>query len=103
LYLRKDEIVHPYNITVADFTIKISGLRNDLGMCGNKDEGLVVPRELGAEMRTCSNIISADAISIAYTRTPAEILRILYLTKDEHVPGGFFPNGGNGRVARTYL
>ncbi|XP_072996531.1 ferritin-like catalase Nec2 [Typha latifolia] len=104
LYQRKEEHVPPYrNMTVADFTIRISALRNRLGMCGIKDEGLIVPRKLGAEMRTTSNILSADADSLSYTRTPRELLRILYLTGDEHLPGGFLPKGGNGRVARMYL
>ncbi|KAJ3683717.1 hypothetical protein LUZ60_013944 [Juncus effusus] len=103
LYERKDQIVFPYKYTVSEFTIQISNLRNQLGMCQNKDEGLVVPRQLGAEMRTCSNIISADVSSTSYVRTPAEILRILYMTGDERVPGGFLPNGGNGKVAKNYL
>ncbi|XP_020107783.1 desiccation-related protein PCC13-62-like [Ananas comosus] len=104
LYERMDEIVPPYkNLTVADFTNRISALRNSLGMCGIKDEGLLVPRELGAEMRISTNIISADVNSLGYRRTPQEILRVLYGTGNEHVPGGFLPKGGNGKVARQYL
>lgn len=93
----------PYNKTVAEFTIYISELRNRLGMCGIKDEGLIVPLELGAENRTESNILSADANSLSYARTPPEILRIVYGTGSEYKPGGFFPHGGNGRIAREFL
>jgi hypothetical protein len=101
---RKRETVPPYKgITVAEFTDRISATRNQLGMCGVKDEGLTVPPELGAEGRICTNVLSADRDSLSYPRTPAELLRILYLTGNEHVPGGFFPEGANGKIAREFL
>lgn len=103
LYEQAEEVVHPYNYTVAEFTNRISNLRNELAMCGIKDEGLIVPKELGAENRTTSNILSANVDSISYARTPAEILRIVYGTGDEHKPGGFLPKGGNGAIARSFL
>ncbi|KAG6530791.1 hypothetical protein ZIOFF_004549 [Zingiber officinale] len=103
LYERKNELVPPYNITVAEFTIKISELRNRLAMCGVKDEGLIVPMPLGAEGKLTTNILSADKDSLAYSRTPAEVLRILYGTGNESMPGGFLPQGGNGKIAREFL
>lgn len=103
LYERADQIVVPYKMTVAEFTDRISALRNRLGMRGNKDEGLRVPRRLGAENRTDSNILSANANSLSYSRAPPEILRIVYGTGSENKPGGFFPNGGNGAVAKRFL
>nr|XP_010938426.1 desiccation-related protein PCC13-62 isoform X1 [Elaeis guineensis] len=103
LYEQAQELVPPYNITVAEFTIRISNLRNELASCGIKDEGLIVPIELGAEQRTTSNIISANNDSLGYRRTPAEILRVLYGTGNEHQPGGFLPKGGNGKIAREFL
>ncbi|TVU47080.1 hypothetical protein EJB05_06660 [Eragrostis curvula] len=104
LFERLGETVPPYrNITVAEFTDRVSALRNRLGRCGVKDEGLTVPRELGAEGAICTNVLSADRDSLSYPRTPAELLRILYLTADEHVPGGFYPKGANGKIAREYL
>ncbi|XP_031498339.1 desiccation-related protein PCC13-62-like [Nymphaea colorata] len=103
LYQMKEEKVEPYNITVAEFTNHISILRNCLGGCGIKDEGLIVPLELGSENKTCGNILSADVNSLSYARTAAETLRVIYSTGDEHVPGGFLPKGGNGEIARSYL
>lgn len=103
LYERAHEVVHPYGHTVADFTVRISNLRNRLGMCGIKDEGIIVPFELGAENRTETNVISADYYSLAYSRTPSEIIKIVYTTGDEHIPGGFYPHGANGRIAREFL
>ncbi|KAI8555705.1 hypothetical protein RHMOL_Rhmol05G0195300 [Rhododendron molle] len=103
LYERAEELVHPYNHTVAEFTIRISELRNQLAMCGIKDEGIIVPPQLGAENRTESNVLSANFDSISYRRTPGEILRVVYNTGSEHLPGGFYPHGGNGRIAREFL
>ncbi|MCL7049333.1 hypothetical protein MKW94_017813 [Papaver nudicaule] len=103
LYERQDYIVYPYDYTVAAFTERISELRNELGMCGIKDEGICVPPYLGAENRTTSNILSAGDNSLSYGRTPREILRIVYGTGNEHVPGGFFPRGENGKIARELL
>ncbi|KAM3219158.1 desiccation-related protein PCC13-62 [Capsicum annuum] len=103
LYERATRLVSPYKYTVAEFTSRISTLRNKLGKCGIKDEGLFVPPQLGAENRTISNVLSADFDSLSYKRTPAEILRIVYSSGDEHVPGGFYPKGANGKIARGFL
>ncbi|KAL3538183.1 hypothetical protein ACH5RR_001549 [Cinchona calisaya] len=103
LYERAEKVVYPYNHTVADFTIQISNLRNKLAMCGIKDEGLFVPPELGAEQRISSNVLSADYYSLSYQRTQQEILRIVYGTGNEHIPGGFFPEGGKGKIAIKFL
>ncbi|PON93139.1 Desiccation-related protein [Trema orientale] len=103
LYERGRTIVPPYGITVAEFTDRISELRNQLGHAGVKDEGLVVPPVRGAEGRVTGNVLAADPDSLSYARTPEEILRIVYGNGNEHVPGGFYPKGANGRIARSYL
>ncbi|TKY72468.1 Desiccation-related protein PCC13-62 [Spatholobus suberectus] len=103
LYERRAQLVQPYGVTVAEFTDRISTLRNKLGNAGVKDEGLVVPKVLGAEGRVTGNILAGDKDSLAYARTPQEILRIIYGGGDEHVPGGFYPKGASGRIARSYL
>ncbi|KAE9448171.1 hypothetical protein C3L33_19928, partial [Rhododendron williamsianum] len=103
LYERAEEIVYPYNHTVAEFTAHISELRNRLAMCGIKDEGIIVPPQLGAENRTESNVLSADFDSLSYRRTPGEILRVVYSTGSEHFPGGFYPHGANARIAKEFL
>ncbi|KAI4297049.1 hypothetical protein L6164_036958 [Bauhinia variegata] len=100
--LRYDKVL-PYGITVAEFTNRISNLRNKLGNAGVKDEGLVVPRPQGAEGRVEGNILAGNENSTAYARDSREILRIVYLSGDERVPGGFFPKGADGRIARSYL
>lgn len=103
LYERARVKVQPYGITVAEFTNRLSELRNKLGRSGLKDEGLVVPPVKGAEGRSVGNVLAGDRDSISYDRTPEEILRIIYGGGDEHVPGGFYPKGANGRIARSHL
>lgn len=72
-------------------------------MCGVNDEGIFVPPSLGAENRMESNVLSADYNSLSYSRTPPEILRLVFGTGDEHVLGGFFPEGANGKIARDFI
>ncbi|KAI3959860.1 hypothetical protein MKW92_015195 [Papaver armeniacum] len=82
----------------------ISQLRDKLGGDGLKDEGIVVPPAMGAEGKIAGNVIAGNDYSVAFRRTPQEILRIVYGGNgSEHVPGGFFPNGANGTIATSYL
>ncbi|CAN4111092.1 unnamed protein product [Withania somnifera] len=99
---RATKLVHPYSHTVADFTSRLSNPRNKLAKCGIKDEGIFVHPQLGAENRTRNNVLSANFDSLSYKRTPAEILRIVYGSGDEHVHSGFYPNGANGKIARDF-
>ncbi|XP_031253018.1 desiccation-related protein PCC13-62 [Pistacia vera] len=103
LYEKALETVHPYDITVAEFTNRISELRNKLGRSGLKDEGLIVSKYLGAEGKIRGNVLAGDEFSVAYDRTPEEILRIVYGSGHENSPGGFYPKGGNGRIAKSHL
>ncbi|KAH9295206.1 hypothetical protein KI387_038794, partial [Taxus chinensis] len=93
LFERKSEKVKPYSYTVAEFTDFISTLRNKIGHTPVVDEGLVVHKRLGAEGLVKGNILAADKYSVAYARTPAQILRIVYSSGSESIPGGFYPHG----------
>ncbi|PIN23255.1 hypothetical protein CDL12_04021 [Handroanthus impetiginosus] len=103
LYERALVKVFPYDITVAEFTDKISSLRNKLGMDGIKDEGLIVEPALGAEGRISGNVLVGDQYSLSFGRTPEEILRIVYGSGRESVPGGFYPRGADGKIAKSHL
>lgn len=104
LYLVKDEIVKPYEFTVAEATEKLSKLRNKLdGSDEVDDEGLIVPKELGAEEAVEGNCLAGDKDSLAYSRTPRQIFSVVYASGDPSKPGGFYPKGGLGRHALKYL
>ncbi|WP_219412700.1 ferritin-like domain-containing protein [Pseudonocardia nigra] len=45
-----------------------------------------------------ANIVPADENGIAFSRSPGQVLNIVYLTPEEAMKGGFFPNGVNGEV-----
>ncbi|GMJ14057.1 hypothetical protein like AT1G47980 [Hibiscus trionum] len=103
LYEHAAENVSPYQFVVAEFTNRISNLRNSLGHTDRKDEGLIVPIDFGAEGKVVGNVLAGDQFSVAFDRTPEEILRIVYGSGNESVPGGFFPKGGNGSIAKSHL
>ncbi|OIT35793.1 PREDICTED: desiccation-related protein PCC13-62-like isoform X1 [Nicotiana attenuata] len=103
LYERGRANVEPYGITVAEFANRISELRNKLGRHGLKDEGLKVKPTVGAERKIRGNILAGDKYSLSYDRTPEEILRIVYGSGNEKKPGGFYPKGAEGRIAKSYL
>lgn len=48
----------------------------------------------GVETET---LVPTGAYNIAFARTPAEVLAIVYLGSPS-TPGGFFPNGVNGNI-----
>ena len=68
--------------TVQEVVQKISDLRGSVG--GGSDQGIVMDGN--------ANIIPTDDNSVAFARTPTQVLNIVYLGKAA-TPGGFFPDG----------
>jgi len=102
LYRVKDELVPPYNYTVAQFTDNISSSGNNLSHVF-VDEGLEVPKSEGADGLVTGNILSANNYSVSYARTAQQVLETVYGTGNASIPGGFYPKGGNGTIALSYL
>lgn len=81
---------------VLDYCNRISVLRNTATALiqgpGTYDEGL--SNNTGGP-----NLVSADENSVAFARTFADVLNVVYLgTTATPTPGGFFPSGFNGRI-----
>ena len=76
---------------IIDATEKISAARDSLDGASDDDQG--VKGTDGA-----SNIVPTDSNGIAFSRTPGQVLDIVYLTKLAAQKGGFFPNGVNGTI-----
>jgi hypothetical protein len=56
----------------------------------------------GIEMDGKANIVPSTPDAIAFSRTPQQVLRIVYLAEKEGVSaGGLFPNGMNGNLKTT--
>ncbi len=85
LYSQKDVVVGA-GLKVSQVVQAISDLRGSVG--GGKDQGIVVNGK--------ANILPTDKNSIAFSRSTAEILPIVYLSGTGK--GGFFPNGLNGSI-----
>ncbi|KAF6134046.1 hypothetical protein GIB67_038337 [Kingdonia uniflora] len=104
LYERALHPLYPYGLNVAEITDRLSTLRDLLGRTNsNKDDGIIGRLRGRREGLTRGNIINANSNYVAFSRTPLEILSILYGTGSEIRAGGFFPVGANGTIAHAYL
>ncbi len=70
---------------------------------GDLDQGISpvttpLTSSLGATSAPASNFVPTDANGIAFSRTPAQVLNIVYLNRAAATMGGFFPNGVNGTI-----
>ncbi len=69
---------------------KISNARDSLDGASDLDQGI------GSKRR--GNLVPTDRNAIAYSRTPGQVLNIVYLNPASVSKGGFFPSGLNGEV-----
>lgn len=74
----------------------ISAARDKLDGPGkNEDQGI-------SPINGASNIVPLDENGIAFSRTAAQVLNIVYLTALDASKGGFFPNGVNGNIFMSH-
>jgi hypothetical protein len=58
--------------------------------------------EQGIEVDGQANFVPSDERGIVFSRTPQQVLQIVYLTPESGVSsGGFYPNGFNGEITTT--
>lgn len=79
-------VIYNAGATARELSQKISDLRDVLDRPADTDQGVV--------MDGMANIVLADDNALAYSRTPREVLNIVYASVDGD-SGGFFPNGVN--------
>ncbi len=73
-------------------TVAISDARDSLDNSIDDDQGVT-----GSDP-TMSNIVPTDANGLAFSRSYADVLNIVFLSKDAVTQGGFFPAGVNGTL-----
>ncbi len=75
---------------LRDATNKISDARDSLDGPSDLDQGIFVDGQ--------ANIVPSDANGIAFSRSPGQVLNIVYLNPQAVTSGGFFPAGVNGEL-----
>ena len=80
--------------TAAD---SISNLRDSVDGSTDLDQGISPTTQSG---NLVSNIVPLDSNGLAFSRTPAQTLNVVYLNRSAVSSGGFFPAGiNNGNAA----
>jgi len=72
---------------------KISDARDSLDGKQSSDGGI------GTKKMT--NLVPTNNDAIVYSRTPGEVLNVVYLTPKSRTQGGFYPDGVNGSLRRS--
>ena len=79
-----------YTPGLADAANAISTARDSLDGKSDDDQGITVKGKI--------NLVPTDANAITYSRTPAQVLNVVYLNKGQVSEGGFFPHSVNGTL-----
>ncbi|ALG06281.1 ferritin-like domain-containing protein [Kibdelosporangium phytohabitans] len=76
---------------LREASVKLSNARDSLDGKTDLDQGVI-------DSQGRANIVPTDANGIAFSRSPGQVLNIVYLTNKAATSGGFFPKGVNGDV-----
>ncbi|MEO7449264.1 MAG: ferritin-like domain-containing protein [Humibacillus sp.] len=92
--------VEAYHAGIIRNALYERGLQKEAGMISDARDSLDGPTDLdqGIRLRGHQNLVPTDANGIAFSRTPGQVLNIVYLNPAAVEGGGFFPNGVNGPV-----
>ncbi len=89
--IQNGDVVTPYGANVTTIVNAISMARDTLDGPQTDDEGIY-------NTMTGDYILTpVDSNAVAYSRTPEEVLDIVYLGSSS-TPGGFYPDGMNGMI-----
>jgi len=81
------------SLGLIEATESISTARDNLDGPTDLDQGI---RPVSTRFGEGSNIFPSDADGLAFSRSPGQVLNIVYLNRMAVTAGGFFPNGVNG-------
>ncbi|WP_322965399.1 ferritin-like domain-containing protein [Sphingomonas fuzhouensis] len=94
LYARGYDPTNPQQ-SLIDAAGLISSLRDSVDGSTKLDEGIA---RTTINNQLVANIVPADSSGIVFSRTPGQVLNIVYLNKAAATLGGFFPAGVNGTL-----
>ena len=80
-------------LRLSQATVAISDARDSLDGTTDLDQGVFLDTT-----NDVSNIVPVDQNGLAFSRSAAQVLNIVYLTPNTRTAGGFFPNGVNGVI-----
>ena len=91
--------VEAYHAGIVRTTLFARGLGAAANAISDARDSLDGPTDLdqGITIGANANLVPTDANGLAYSRTPQQVLNIVYLNPIG-VAGGFFPNGLNGSI-----
>jgi len=92
--------VEAYHAGLIRTVLLAKGLAKEAGRISDARDSLDGPADLdqGIKVRGKANIVPTDDNGIAFSRTPGQVLNIVYLNPAAVTEGGFFPDGVNGEV-----
>lgn len=85
--------------SLIDAADAISDARDSLDGADDIDQGISdTTVNLNGMNYPSSNIVPLDANGLAYSRSPGQVLNVVYLNPNSVNSGGFFPEGVNGDI-----
>lgn len=98
MWMRRNETVAPFGVTLEEMVAKISDLRDGLDGPLESDQALKnFNRNFIAVPTDNINLVPTDIRGLCFSRTPQQVLHIL-TNGSPTSKGGFFPDGINGRL-----
>ncbi len=88
------DVMTPYGVNVSTIVNAIAAGRD---MLDNKTVNTVDDEGIYNATTGDYTLTPVDGNAVAYSRTPAQVLDVVYLGSAS-IPGGFYPNGLNGKI-----
>jgi hypothetical protein len=91
------EAYHAATIRTTLFDRGLASAANAISLARTRLDGPGMD-DMGVTVMGKANIVPTDANGIAYSRTPGQVLNVVYLTPKVANSGGFFPDGIHGQL-----
>ncbi|QDH10927.1 ferritin-like domain-containing protein [Nocardioides dongxiaopingii] len=93
--------VEAYHAGIVRTLLATKGLNKEAGAISDARDSLDGRKSLDqgiGRKKWLSNLVPTDRNGIAFSRTPGQVLNIVYLTPEKSRKGGFYPRGVNGSI-----